>query len=133
MIFVPDRSGIEQPGLSTGFNSGVVCCPLIIASEEGSPEVPVMGGELSISRSIPNKPKKPVQFCVEVVHVMEHQRFGNHRPLRRTPFELSLMTEDHMLEKQEQVWREARDAGCLLSKKVAPEHDMANQLPGGGV
>ena len=70
-----------------------------------------------------------LQLRVEVVGVVDDERLGRHRRLRRAPLRQPLMRDDHVLQPQQQ-FRIDRSAGGRFADDVAALQDVADQAAG---
>ena len=64
---------------------------------------------------------------IEVVGMVDDQRFRRHRRLGRTPFRQPLMGDDHMFQSQQQIRVDIAPCRCLAND-IAPLQYVANEV-----
>ena len=74
-----------------------------------------------------------VHLGVKIVEVVEQNRFGNHRQLRRTELQFAMMAQDHVLDQHAERRRKVRQRRQLLLDHRDANGDVPYQLPLQGV
>lgn len=69
-----------------------------------------------------------VHLRIEVVEMMQQEGFGKKRDLWRAEFQLAVVTDDHVLDENAELWRKIGEAFELICKEAHSEHDMTEQL-----